>query len=76
MNSNKENKELYKKQGNNLYDWRQNVSKAYFNNVTKKGVQTNNDLRKLIKPFLTNKRFHENAGVMLTEKNKIVTEVM
>ena len=30
----------------------------------------------MIKRFLTNKRFRENAGVMLTEKNKIVTEVM
>ena len=29
---------------------------------------------KLIKPFLTNKGFLENAEIMLTEKDKIVTE--
>ena len=52
-----------------LYD-----EKVYFHNVTKTGVQTNKDFWKLIKPFLTNKGFLENAESMLTEKDKIVTE--
>ena len=42
--------------------------------MAKTGVQTNKDFWKLIKPFLTNKGFLENAGIMLTEKDKIVTE--
>ena len=46
----------------------------YFNNVTKTGVQTNKNFWKLIKPYLTNKGFLENVEIMLTEKNKIVTE--
>ena len=32
------------------------------------------DFRKLIKPFLTNKGLLENAEIILTEKDKIVTE--
>ena len=46
----------------------------YFNNATKTGIQTNKDFRKLIKPFLTNKRFLENAEIVLAEKDEIVTE--
>ena len=38
--------------------------------MTKTGVQTNTDVWKLIKPFLTNKGFLENAEIMLTEKEK------
>ena len=40
----------------------------------KTGVQTYKDFWKLIKPFLTNKRFLENAEIMLAEKDNIVTE--
>ena len=42
--------------------------------MTKTGFQTNEDFWKSIKPFLTNKGFLENAEIMLTEKDKIVTE--
>ena len=38
--------------------------------MTKTGVQTNTDVWKLIKPFLTNKGFLENAEIMLNEKEK------
>ena len=48
--------------------------KVYINNVTKTGVQTDADFWKFIKPFLTNKGLLENAEVMLTESDKIVTE--
>ena len=34
----------------------------------------NKDLWKLIKPFLTNERFLENAEILLAEKDKIVIE--
>ena len=40
----------------------------------KTGVQTYKDFWKLIKPFLTNKGFLENAEIMLAEKDNIVTE--
>ena len=42
--------------------------------MTKTAVQTNTDFWKLVKPFLTNKGFFENVEIMLTEKDKIVTE--
>ena len=42
--------------------------------MTKADIRTNKDFWKLIKPFLTNKRFLENAEIMLTEKDKIVAE--
>ena len=42
--------------------------------MPKTGVQTNNGFWKLIKPILTNKEFLENAEVMLTENDKLVTE--
>ena len=48
--------------------------KVYINNVTKTGVQTDADFWKFIKPFLTNKGLLENAEVMLTENDKIVTD--
>ena len=38
--------------------------KVYFNKVTKAGVPTNEHFWKLIKSFLTNKRFLENAEIM------------
>ena len=40
----------------------------------KTGVQTYKDFWKLIKPFLTNKGFLENAEIMLAEKDNLVTE--
>ena len=41
--------------------------------MTKTGVQTNKDFRKLFTLFLRNKGFLENVEIMLTEKDKIVT---
>ena len=62
-----ENKAIYKKQRNKyVSSLRRKAIKVYFNNVTKTGVQTNKDFWKLIKPFLTNKGFLENAEIMLT----------
>ena len=66
--------EIYKRQKNKCVSLRRETIKVYFNNVTKTGVQTNTDFWKLIKPFLTNKEFLENAEIMLAEMDKIVTE--
>ena len=44
----------------------------YFNKVIKAVVPTNEHFWKLIKPFLTNKRFLENAEIMLGKRDKIV----
>ena len=41
--------------------------------MTKTGVQTNKDFRKLFTLFLRNKGFLENTEIILTEKDKIVT---
>ena len=46
----------------------------YFNKVIKAVVPTNEHFWKLIKPFLTNKRFLENAEIMLGKRDKIVIE--
>ena len=70
-----ENKAIYKKQRNKyVSSLRRKAIKAYFNNVTKTGVQTNKDFWELVKPFLTNKGSLENAEIMLTDKDKIVDE--
>lgn len=46
----------------------------YFNNVTTAGLQTNKNIWKLVKPFITYKRFVKNVEIMLAEKDKTVTE--
>ena len=46
----------------------------YSNNVTKAGPQTNKNIWKLVKPFITYKRFVKNVEIMLAEKDKTVTE--
>ena len=38
-----------------------------------KGVMTNKDIWKAIKPFLTNKVFLENSGIMSRDDEKIIT---
>ena len=57
-----------------MWSLRRKAIKVYLNNVAKTGAETNKDFWKLIKPFLTNKGFLENAEIMLVEKDKIVTE--
>ena len=42
--------------------------------MTKTGAHSNKDFWKLIKPFLPNNGFLENVEILLTEKDKIVTE--
>ena len=73
-NPTEENKATYKKQRNKCLSLRRKAIKVYFKNVTKTDVRTNKDFWKLIKPFLTNKGFLENAEIMLAEKDNIVTE--
>ena len=68
-----ENKTICKKQRNTSVSLRRKAIKVYFNNVTKTGVQTNKDFRKLFTLFLRNKGFLENTEIILTEKDKIVT---
>ena len=70
-NPTEENKAIYCKQRNKYVSLPRKKIKVYFNNVTKKGVQTNTDFWKLINPFLTNKGFLE---IMLNKKDKKVTE--
>ena len=73
-NPTKYNKAIYKKQINKCKSLLRKAIKVYFNNVTKTRVQTNKNFWKLIKSFLTNKVFLENAEIILAEKDKIVTE--
>ena len=63
-----ENKVLYKKQRNKCVYLHRRTINVYFNKVTKAGVPTNEHFWKLSKSFLTNKRFLENAEIMLRIK--------
>ena len=51
-----------------------NVSSNYFSNITNKGILNNEDFRKAIKPFLTNKCCLSNNGNVLVNKVDIITE--
>ena len=52
-NPTEKNKAIYKQQRNKCVSLRRKEIKMYFNNVEKTGAQTNKDISKLIKPFLT-----------------------
>ena len=73
-NPTEENKTIYKTQRNECVSLRQKAIKIYFNNMTKTVVQTKKVFWKLMKAFLTTKGFLKNAEIMLTEKDKTVTE--
>ena len=48
--------------------------KKYFKKVTDNRIVTNKTFWKFIKPFLTNKSFHEQNNIMLIKNGKIVSE--
>ena len=42
---------------------------TYFSNITSKGIVTNRDFWKTMKPFLANKGCLDNIDIMLTDDN-------
>ena len=52
---------------------RRKVIKQYFSNINSKGIVTNKEFCKTIKPFLTNKGL-ENSDIMLINDDEMVTD--
>ena len=60
-NLSEENERKYKRQRNLCVSLRRKAIKQYFSNITSKGIVTNKEFWKTIKPFLTNKGCLENS---------------
>ena len=67
------NEKLYKRQRNKCVLIRKKLIKQYFSNITSKGVVTNREFWKTMKPFLTNKGCLDNCDIMLRGDNKMIT---
>ena len=59
------NEKLYKGQLNKCVLIRKKSIKKYFSNITSKGIVTNRDFWRTMKPFLTNKGCLDNCDIML-----------
>ena len=44
----------------------------FFQDVTKKGLVTNKSFWKFVRPFLTNKNYHEQSDIMLIYNAKVI----
>ena len=73
-NRSEENKRKYKRQRNLCVSLRRKAIKQYFSNITSKGIVTNKEFWKTIRPFLTNKGCLENSDIMLINDDEIVTD--
>ena len=69
-----ENKILYKKQRNICVSLRKKAIKRYFSEIASKGIMTNKDFWKVIKPFLTNKGCLTNSDIMLIDNDQMITD--
>ena len=58
-----ENERKYKRQRNLSVSLRRKAIKQYFSNITGKGIVTNKEFWKTIRPFLTNKGCLENSDI-------------
>ena len=65
---------LYKRQRNKCVLIRKKSIKQYFSNITSKGIVTNREFWKTMKPFLTNKGCLDNCDIMLRGDNKMITD--
>ena len=68
------NEKLYKRQRNKCVLIRKKSIKQYFFNITSKGIVTNREFWKTMKPFLTNKGCLDNCDIMLRGDNKMITD--
>ena len=73
-NPSEENERKYKRQRNLFVSLRHKAIKQYFSNITSKGIVTNKEFWKTIKPFLTNKGCLENSDIMLINDDEMVTD--
>ena len=68
------NRKLYKQQQSKCVSVQRKSIRHYFSSITCKGIITNKNIWKAIKPFLTNKVCLENSGIMLTDDEKMVSD--
>ena len=67
------NKKLQKRQRNKCVSIRKKSIKLYFSNIKSKGIVTNREFLKAMKPFLTNKGCLDDSDIMLRGDNKVIT---
>ena len=72
-NPTKENETPYKKQRNKCVSLRRKSITQHFSKITSKGIMTNKQFWKTMKPFLTNKGCFENNGIILQDIEKMIT---
>ena len=68
------NEKLYKRQRNKCVLIRKKSIKQYFSNITSKGIVTNREFWKTMKPLLTNKGCLDNCDIMLRGDNKMIAD--
>ena len=68
------NEKLYKRQRNKCVLISKKSIKQYFSNITSKGIVTNREFLKTMKPFLTNKGCLDKCDIMLRGDNKMITD--
>ena len=69
-----ENEIKYETQQNLCVYPRPKAAKQCFSNITSKGIVTNKEFLKTIKPFLTNKVCLENSHIMLINDYNMITD--
>ena len=68
------NERKYKRQWDLCVSLRCKAIKQYFSNITSKGIVTNKEFGKTIRPFVTNKGCLENSDITLINYDEMVTE--
>ena len=72
-NPTKENETSYKKQRNKCVSLRRKSITQHFSKITSKGIMTNKQFWKTMKPFLTNKGCLENNDIILLDGEEMIT---
>ena len=73
-NSFEENERKYKRQRNLCVSLRRTSIKQYFSNITSKGIVTNKEFWKTIRPFLANKGGLENSDIILINVDDMIND--
>ena len=68
------NEKYTKKQRNKCVSIKKKSMKQYFSNITSKGIVTNREFWKTMKPFLTYKGCLNNSDIMLRSDNEMMTD--
>ena len=72
-NPTKENETSYKNQRNKCVSLRRKSITQHFSKITSKGIMTNKQFWKTMKPFLTNKGCLENNDIILLDGEEMIT---